>query len=144
MHQLGIKVKNYKCFEEETGFDELRRVNLIIGRNNSGKSSLLDIIEIASSKDYVFDNSTWRNSIKHPQIIFEAPVSVSAATRTFPEGTSGGKIGMNHGQYGKQYIGRKLKWTKTGSERNNATIVECDDKGIQPPPNSFFNLGERR
>ncbi|WP_427910467.1 AAA family ATPase [Shewanella algae] len=42
MHQLEIKFKNYKCFSEEAGFDAIQRVNLIIGRNNSGKSSLLN------------------------------------------------------------------------------------------------------
>jgi putative ATP-dependent endonuclease of OLD family len=39
MYDLAIRAKNYKCFKEETGFDTIRRVNLIIGRNNAGKSS---------------------------------------------------------------------------------------------------------
>jgi AAA15 family ATPase/GTPase len=55
MYELAIRAKNYKCFKEETGFDSIRRVNLIIGRNNAGKSSLLDLIEIVATKKYEVD-----------------------------------------------------------------------------------------
>lgn len=131
MNKLGTKVKNYKCFSNETGFDEIRRVNLIIGRNNTGKSSLLDIIQVISSKNYKFGRNTWKN-IQPPQIIFEAPISAETVSQTFPQGTSGGRIGINHGKYGKQYIGRKIKCTKIGTERNNTTLIECDEEGIRP------------
>lgn len=132
MHELGIKIKNYKCFDEETGFDTIRRVNLIIGRNNSGKSSLLDLITSTVAKKYDFDRNTWRAN-QRPQIILEAVITEEAANRTFPSNTRGGEIGENHGEYGKKYIGRKIKWTKSGSERNDASIIECDDEGIAPP-----------
>ena len=42
MIDLGVKVSQYKCFKEiPGGFDCIKNLNLIIGRNNSGKSSLL-------------------------------------------------------------------------------------------------------
>lgn len=39
-------VLNYRCFDEETGFvlDNPRRINVIVGRNNAGKSSVLQAI----------------------------------------------------------------------------------------------------
>lgn len=41
----SFKIKNYKCFgEEEQGFNKIFPINIIIGKNNSGKSSLLDFI----------------------------------------------------------------------------------------------------
>ncbi|MBO2571602.1 AAA family ATPase [Shewanella algae] len=133
MHQLEIKFKNYKCFSEEAGFDAIQRVNLIIGRNNSGKSSLLDLVDAVTSKKYEFDRSTWRGN-QRPQVIFGAVVSEEVANRTFPSNTSGGQIGGNHGAYGRQYIGRAVKWSKSGDGRNNnASLIECDDEGIRPP-----------
>ena len=48
-----IKVRNYKCFINDFhGYDEIKGLNLIIGKNNSGKSSLMQIIESLVGKPY--------------------------------------------------------------------------------------------
>lgn len=62
MQNIAIRIENYKCFGKETGFDCVKRVNIIIGRNNSGKSSLLDVIERVASENYNFDRDTWRDN----------------------------------------------------------------------------------
>ncbi|MCM1264171.1 MAG: ATP-binding protein [Butyrivibrio sp.] len=45
----GIRFSGYKLFSEENiiEFDKITNINVIIGKNNSGKSSLLDVIEMA-------------------------------------------------------------------------------------------------
>ncbi len=44
----SLFVRNFKCFGAELqGFEQVRRLNLIIGRNNSGKSALLDLVRFA-------------------------------------------------------------------------------------------------
>lgn len=45
----GIQFSGYKLFDDEENikFDEIANINVIIGKNNSGKSSLLDVIEMA-------------------------------------------------------------------------------------------------
>lgn len=45
----GIQFSGYKLFSAENiiKFDKITNVNIIIGKNNSGKSSLLDVIEMA-------------------------------------------------------------------------------------------------
>lgn len=48
--QRGVKVKNYKCFgDDPQGFSEIKPINIIIGKNNSGKSSLIDLVEYVFS-----------------------------------------------------------------------------------------------
>lgn len=53
LNEVGIKIANYKCFgpEEHQGFECLRNMNIVIGRNNSGKSALLDAIEFVTSPE---------------------------------------------------------------------------------------------
>ncbi|MCY9855320.1 ATP-dependent nuclease [Vibrio mediterranei] len=132
MQQLEIKVKNYKCFKEPTGFERIQRVNLIIGRNNSGKSSLLDLIEAVTSSNYIFDTKTQRNSSDLPQILFSSTIPESAIKITFPSSTSGGLIGMNHLSYGEKFINRAVTWTKGGSDGQTSHILHCDDNDISP------------
>lgn len=43
----SIKIKDYKCFLKENdyqGFDDIKPINVIIGKNNSGKSKLLEAL----------------------------------------------------------------------------------------------------
>lgn len=128
MTSFSVKIQNYKCFEGATGFEDIKRVNLIIGKNNAGKSSLIDLIECVVSNKYIFDTSTWRKN-NSPQVIFESTISKDIAAKTFPDNVSGGTIRTNHWEYGRKLIGRRMKWVR---ESNNCTLLSCDDKGISP------------
>ncbi|NCC53796.1 MAG: hypothetical protein EOM20_21680 [Spartobacteria bacterium] len=37
----GIRIENYRSFREPVVFDNLSKINILIGQNNSGKSNLL-------------------------------------------------------------------------------------------------------
>lgn len=58
MEEYGIKISNYKCFDNQIGFDEIKPINVIIGKNNIGKSSLIDMIE------FHYDVDKYRNECK--------------------------------------------------------------------------------
>jgi predicted ATPase len=45
MRLIGLKVSNFRCFKEETAVD-LDNITVLIGKNDSGKSSLFDAIDI--------------------------------------------------------------------------------------------------
>ncbi|MGB1243030.1 MAG: AAA family ATPase, partial [Chitinophagales bacterium] len=49
--QKSILIKNYKIFKH-LEVDNLQRINLFIGRNNTGKSTLLEAIAALSWKQY--------------------------------------------------------------------------------------------
>ncbi len=43
---ISFKVRKYKCFGEKyQGFDTIKKFNIVIGKNNSGKSKLLEALE---------------------------------------------------------------------------------------------------
>lgn len=44
LRRIGLKVAKYKCFDTPAGFDQILPFNIIIGRNNVGKSALLDLL----------------------------------------------------------------------------------------------------
>jgi predicted ATPase len=48
----SLKIKNFRCFEE---FDlpQLGRINLLVGKNNSGKTSILEALHILNSIDSI-------------------------------------------------------------------------------------------
>lgn len=47
----SVKVKGFSCFKENwVEFDEFKPITVIIGRNNSGKSHLIDLVDILTSK----------------------------------------------------------------------------------------------
>jgi AAA15 family ATPase/GTPase len=48
----SLKIKNFRCFEE---FDlpQLGRVNLLVGKNNSGKTSVLEAVHILTSPNNI-------------------------------------------------------------------------------------------
>jgi putative ATP-dependent endonuclease of OLD family len=49
---VSLKIAKYKCFgDEPQGFDHLPPFTLIIGRNNTGKSALLDLISYIVTGD---------------------------------------------------------------------------------------------
>lgn len=53
-HRLvsSVKVSNYRCFDHEPeGLVGIQNFNLLIGRNNSGKSALIDVVEMACQND---------------------------------------------------------------------------------------------
>lgn len=131
MHEISIKIINYKSFKEESGFDVIQRVNLIIGRNNVGKSALLDIIESVAKSEYKFETSNWNNN-EEPQIIFRTKIDESSIRTTFSATTSGGVIGDNHLTYGLKYIDRNIVFSKKG---NDILLLECDDSNINPTLN---------
>jgi predicted ATPase len=66
--ETGISVRNYKNFaEEKVGFGTIKNVNIIIGKNNVGKSSLLDAIDFAI-------NPTKNSDLNQSKIVFSSPV----------------------------------------------------------------------
>lgn len=119
-----ITVKNYKCFNASGGgFEKILPINLIIGKNNSGKSSLVDLINfiIEKKKDFI---DTGRDNT-NPEVIIEHELTEQEIARTFSSSTSGGGIpGRNFFEYGKQFIGKI--YTYKLEEKGKKTFVSLD------------------
>ena len=77
---VNIAFKGYKVFSKDsyTTMNNISRVNVIIGKNNSGKTSLLDIIGL------IYDaNSSVRAGVDVDEVIFDIPLNDTAAQKVF-------------------------------------------------------------
>ena len=84
----SIYFKGYSCFKKDwAGFDEIKPINVIIGRNNSGKSHLLDLVE-ALCDGKLFDRG-WDYRCR-------GVLDENSLQRVFSENTSEGTLGGNH------------------------------------------------
>lgn len=112
LENISIKAKNYKCFgEQPQGFNKIYPVNLLIGRNNSGKSALIDIIEASATRE---PNENVRGSGhkgKSPEIHFTARLEKSDIEGVFRRNTRGGPLPGNHYEFGKRWIDSEMTWT---------------------------------
>lgn len=52
--EYKITLNGYKCFRGCTCFDRIMPINIIIGKNNSGKSSLIELIEFVNNPSPTF------------------------------------------------------------------------------------------
>ena len=99
----SIYFRGHSCFKKEwAGFDEIRPVNVIIGRNNSGKSHLMDLVKSLCG-DRLFKQE-WQYRCR-------GVLDEDSLKGSFPENTGGGNLGgyhwRDHGQY---LVDAKVTW----------------------------------
>ena len=115
----NIIFEDYKCFKHAE-ISNLQPINIIIGKNNIGKSSILDILEMIYSK----------RPTQHTFIIAEKILSEIDIRKVFHEDTYGGEIpGRNHYEFGKNYIGKtfKIQIKNDGKTTSNESYNSFDD-----------------
>ena len=111
----SIHFKGHSCFKKEwAGFDIIKPINVIIGRNNSGKSHLLDLVEALCSKDNI-DSQGW-------QYRYSGVLDEESLRSVFIEGVSGNPLGGaddwgdDWSEHGRHFVGIPITW-------------ECDTNG---------------
>lgn len=110
MHLEGVRFKDYKSFiAEYTSIENIEKINVFIGRNNSGKSSCLDIIENLINPYVLAANKFQKNDLDI-QVIHK--LQESDISSVFSRTTGGGGIpGSNHYEFGKNYIDKKMTFS---------------------------------
>ncbi len=129
MNIESIYFKGHSCFKKEwAGFDTIKPVNVIIGRNNSGKSHLLDLVESLCGGE-PFDRE-WQYQCS--SVFDEESLKKIFSEEVSSEGYS--NDWRNHGQY---FVGKEVTWEfttegKPGGERLTG--------GSQPPRMNISNV----
>lgn len=124
-----INFRGHRCFKKDwAGFSSIKPINVIIGRNNTGKSHLLDLA--AALCDGKLSGRGW--SYRCRGILDELTLR-----GVFSESTSGGELGGNHWHHhGKHFLDVPLTWEL--DENSNPTELFWAD-GFDPKS----QIGER-
>ncbi len=129
---FSFKIKNYKCFGPELqGLDKIKPINIIVGRNNSGKSTLLEFVQWIAERN---EQKKPVHKISSVGVEVEFPLLEGYIGFGFSNGSSGGPIPGNHIVYGRSQINKKLIVSITGKNINFMHMPE----GHLPNTEQFF------
>ncbi|MFB2878741.1 AAA family ATPase [Floridanema aerugineum] len=128
----SLKIENFRCFPSFE-LNPLGRVNLLVGTNNSGKTSILEAIQLLCSRASL---ETWRDIIiNRGEYIVLTEVTEE---RVWQRGGLQRELDVRHLFYGHEIdIGSTLSISgKNDSDDENLVI------SIESKPNSELNLSE--
>jgi putative ATP-dependent endonuclease of OLD family len=115
LRNISIKIKNYMCFgETPQGFESIKPINIIIGRNNSGKSRLLDMLQFATNIKRLENQ---RRDGKDSEIIISLPLIEPELRSVFSDTMYSNNSQESHWDFGKKHIGNKITFSFNGSGR---------------------------
>jgi putative ATP-dependent endonuclease of the OLD family len=119
MRSSSIHFKGHRCFKEHfVGFEEIKPINVIIGRNNTGKSHMLELISTLCKEEVHKRN--W--NFKCKGVLEEGDLKW-----VFPKGSSEGELpGDWWEKHGSLLIGAPVEWelVEEGSVININLSVE--------------------
>lgn len=116
---LSFKVKGYKCFLNENdyqGFDDLRRINIIIGKNNSGKSKILEFVRLYVTKQSSARKAILSNSPFDGDVSLSKHLEIEEVGEVFRGDAVGGDIGelagynVTHYSYGSRFLNHVVEY----------------------------------
>lgn len=103
---LSIKIRNFKCFgDEATGLDDIKPINLIIGRNNTGKSAFLEAVGMATHPELAHGDK-WPSST----LVFSKIISEDRFNLAFHNDKLMTRLGKDYHKLHRLVVGRKFTW----------------------------------
>lgn len=141
--EKGITLKNYKCFNEEGIFIErVFPINVVIGKNNSGKSSILDLILFLTKPNNEF--LKLGRADKNADVILSEFMDEDLIKSSFNRNANGGQIPGNHQQYGLNFIGKKISYRITNVQNKPANqFISVNWKFVDYAKRYFQNYVSR-
>lgn len=126
----SMKIANFKNIGNKyIGFERLTKLNVLIGQNNIGKSTLLEML------DFLFEMRTNYNrnlttEITIPPMEFTVEVDKNLPMTVFDKDTSSSDVG-NHYEYGSSFIDRKITYRTNNRNLEAISYVALDDEPVK-------------
>jgi putative ATP/GTP-binding protein len=122
----SLKVANYKNIGDSfIGFDNLEKFNILIGRNNIGKSTLLSIL---NQLNHITNAEPYEKKIT---VDLEFSIIIDSVPQNiFPRNTSNSEVG-NYFEYGETLVGKTI--TYEFSRLDNDFHIKSIDSFVYQP-----------
>lgn len=123
LSEYSIKVSNFKSFgRSPQGLDSVSPFNILIGKNNVGKSALLDAIQSCFGLPLDLHASA-RNGAS-PNVVLSSIITLPDLLRTFKNSNAGGdNVTAIKNEFGN-WIDRRIIWKR--SHKNGATFQNIE------------------
>lgn len=123
-----VKYRGHRCFKQNwAGFETIKPINVLIGRNNTGKSHLIDFVEALCAE------TPYR---KGWECLCEGVLEEAELKRYFQENHSEGELpGYHWHAHGQLFVGSKVSWTVG----DTGTV-----KDVNLPPSLTDDLRDQR
>ena len=126
MKAESIYFKGHSCFKKDwAGFDTIKPINVIIGRNNSGKSHLLDLVE-ALCDGKLFDRE-WE--YRFGGVLDEESLKGVFSESEWDSGNLAGNLWDDHGQH---FVDKKITWEVIKNEVLNVDFPDGFNRSHDP------------
>lgn len=123
MQYESVEFKKHRCFANDwAGFTALKPISVIIGRNNTGKSQLLELVRLCCDK-------------KMPQGLsfkFSGVLEEQDLRSVFPQGHSEGGLRGDHWRaHGSKFLGKRCRWHAISNASPSEIEVDGYDSLIE-------------
>ena len=128
MIDVSLKARNLKSIGNDfQGFSSFKPINLVIGKNNTGKSTLLDLVNIAVDKQTAIPENMYRDG-KKPEIFCESLLIRDRLEKVFPPTETRPDVpGHSLWQFGTTLVGLKVGWLQDGASRTFVSLEDYPD-----------------
>ena len=110
----AFKFRGHSCFKNDwAGFDEVKPINVIIGRNNTGKSQLLDLVKSACKS---FNSMPDEWELRLGGVLDESSIRESFSVR------DGLLPGNDWQENAMQFLNLPVAWERRNLEVKNITL----------------------
>ena len=102
-------------------------INFVIGRNNSGKSAIVDFIDIFLSKGQPYDSLKHSRQGSAPAFHLSQRLQESQLRPIFRENVDGGSLGTNHWRIGSKFIDAEITFRESPGAEWSVSHLENRD-----------------
>ena len=128
LENCGLCGIGFKCFgDQPQGFDGIKPFNVMVGRNNSGKSGLIDLIEFACSPEPMISPQSKRSNAHAPTILLTTTLDSTVIDRIYGSNRIDDRANGWHLDFGRQLVGCRFTRDITVGSQRSASLRRSDE-----------------